>query len=139
MTRCFRRRDFIRSIASSLIAPSFQHSREGQKARLAEQFHKSRKPATNRRVVMARPVTILPASLVWSGEHWVNFLREAGAESDSAKISFFHLRYSPAGEGNVAVVRISSQPGFDAVCTDNRTVVSFAVDFFFRKLDYYKN
>jgi hypothetical protein len=88
---------------------------------------------------MARPVTILPGSLVWSGEHWVNFLREAGADSDSAKISFFHLRYSPAGEGNVAVVRISGQPRFDAVCTDNRAVVNFAVDFFFRRLDYYKD
>lgn len=47
---------------------------------------------------MPRPVTILPGSLVWSGEHWVNFLREPGADSDSGKISFFHLRYSPAGE-----------------------------------------
>src|SRR5207244_6538792 len=74
-----------------------------------------------------------------SGEHWVNFLREDEADSDSAKISFFHLRYSPAGEGNVAVVRISGQPGFDAIYTDSRAVVDFAVDFFFRRRDYYKD
>jgi hypothetical protein len=85
---------------------------------------------------MARPVTILPGSLVWSGEHWVAFLREPGAHSDSAKISFFHLRYCPAGEGNVAVIRIAGTKSFHAVCTDNREVISFALDFFFRRFDY---
>ena len=76
---------------------------------------------------MSRP-PINPGILVWSGEHWINTLREPGAESDSGKVSLYHTRYSQAGEGNVAFVDIPGDPGCSGVCTDNRQVAQFIID-----------
>ncbi len=65
----------------------------------------------------------LQGELIWAGEHWINYLRPAGADIDSAQLSLYHSSYSPAGEGNVAFVII---PGtLEAVCTDNRDLVEF--------------
>ena len=76
---------------------------------------------------MARPV-INPGTLVWSGEHWINYLRKPGDQSDSGMVSLYHTRYSAAGEGNVAFVDIPGNPGFTAVCTDNRRVAQFIIE-----------
>ncbi len=68
----------------------------------------------------------LQGKLIWSGEHWINFLRPTGADTDSAQLSLYHSSYSPAGEGNVAFVII---PGIlEAVCTDNRDLVEFIIE-----------
>jgi hypothetical protein len=63
---------------------------------------------------MSRP-RINPGNLVWSGEHWINYLREPGAVSDSGMVSLYHTRYSSAGEGNIAFVDIQGDPGFSAM------------------------
>jgi hypothetical protein len=76
---------------------------------------------------MSRPA-INPGTLIWSGEHWINYLREPDAESDSGMVSLYHTRYSRAGEGNVAFVDIPGDPGFSGVCTDNRRVTEFVIE-----------
>jgi hypothetical protein len=73
---------------------------------------------------MSRPA-INRGNLIWSGEHWVNYLREPGAQSDSGMVSLYHTRYSPAGEGTVAFVDIASDFGLSAVCTDNRQLAEY--------------
>ena len=68
----------------------------------------------------------LQGKLIWAGEHWINFLRPAGADSDTAQLSLYHSSYSPAGEGTVAFVII---PGtLEAVCTDNPALVEFIIE-----------
>src|SRR5688572_5928641 len=79
-----------------------------------------------------RKVAILPGELVWCGEHWINYLREPGQDSNSGMVSLFHTRHSGAGEGNVAFVRIPGPQGFEGVCTDNRDLAEFALATFVR-------
>ena len=76
---------------------------------------------------MSRPA-INRGKLVWSGERWIVRLREAGADADSGLVSLYHTRYSPAGEGTVAFVDISGEPGFSAVCTDSRELAGWVID-----------
>ena len=73
---------------------------------------------------MSRPV-INPGTLHWSGEHWINYLRRPDSESNSAMVSLYHTRYSPAGEGNVAFVDIADQPAYQGVYSDNPEVATF--------------
>lgn len=80
----------------------------------------------------ARSVAVLPGELVWCGEHWINYLREAGREANSGMVSLFHTRYSTAGEGNVAFVSLPGPQGFDGVCTDNAGLAEFALATFVR-------
>lgn len=72
---------------------------------------------------MSRPV-VNPGRLFWSGEHWINYLRIPGQESDSGMVSLYHTRYSTAGEGAVAFVRI---PGLcpEGLYTDNLEIADF--------------
>ncbi len=74
--------------------------------------------------MMARPI-INPGILKWSGEHWVNYLRQPGADHDSGMVSLFHTRYSAAGEGNAAFVDIPGDPGCLGLFTDNQPVAAF--------------
>ena len=76
---------------------------------------------------MSRQV-INPGNLIWSGEHWVNYIRIPGAESDSGMVSLYYTRYSSVGEGNVAFVEIPDEAGFTAVCTDNPKLIDFIID-----------
>ena len=76
---------------------------------------------------MSRP-TINPGGLIWSGEHWINYLRERGTDSDSGMVSLYHTRYSSAGEGSVAFVDIPGADGFCGVCTDNRVLAEFIIE-----------
>lgn len=73
---------------------------------------------------MTRSV-VRSGTLVWSGEHWVNYLRAPGAMSDSGMVSLYHTRYSSAGEGNAAFVDIPGDPGLAALCTDSPAVAEF--------------
>lgn len=70
--------------------------------------------------------------LIWSGEHWINYLRPPGTQSDSGMVSLYHADYSSAGEGNVAFVDIQGQPGFAGVCTDNRKLAAFITEMMIR-------
>ena len=67
-------------------------------------------------------------TLEWSGEHWISYLRRPGDESNSAMVSLYHTRYSAAGEGTVALVDVTGEPGFTGVCTDSREVAEFVLD-----------
>ncbi len=67
---------------------------------------------------MANKVVVKSGEILWCGEHWINYLREPGAQANSGMVSLFHTRYSPGGEGNVAYVHIP-EAKLDAVCTDN--------------------
>jgi hypothetical protein len=77
--------------------------------------------------MISRPV-INPGLLKWSGEHWINYLRVPGADSNSGMVSLFHTRYSAAGEGNVAFIDIPGNPGCEGLYTDNRDVAAFIQD-----------
>jgi hypothetical protein len=81
-----------------------------------------------------RPVKIHAGNLLWLGEHWINALRPEA----SAIVSLFHTRYSPAGEGNGALVRIGGEGGFHAVCTDQPELGRFLTERFFRRVDYFQ-
>ena len=62
--------------------------------------------------------------LTWTGEHWINYLREPGRETDSARVSLFSFRWCPAGTGVAALVDIPGR--FTGLCTDNREVLKYA-------------
>ena len=79
---------------------------------------------------MTAPNPILPGRLLWSGEHWICFLRAPGTRVDSVRVSLYRSVYSPAGEGHVAFV---DPPGhFRAVLTDNRALLAFIRKTMFR-------
>ena len=73
---------------------------------------------------MSRPV-INPGNLIWSGEHWIDYLREDDSDSNSGMVSLYHTRYSASGEGNVAFVDIPGKNGICGLCTDNPDVGGF--------------
>jgi hypothetical protein len=81
---------------------------------------------------MSPNVVIKQGPLVWSGEHWINYLREPGTEPSTGRVSLFHTRYCSAGEGNVAFVTIPGPGGLDAVCADNPDLARFTVETFTR-------
>ena len=66
--------------------------------------------------------------LLWSGEHWIAYLRQPGEESSCASVGVYHTRWSPAGEGNVALIHIEGENGFSAAVADNRAVYDFTVE-----------
>ncbi len=70
---------------------------------------------------------ILGKKLNWAGEHWVNYIRPTGESSNSAMVSLYHTRWSPAGSGNVAWVEIPGEDGYKALCTDNPNLADYAV------------
>lgn len=78
------------------------------------------------------PDYIKPGELLWCGEHWINYLREPGKSANSAMVSLYHTRYSPAGEGNVAFVHLPVAGGLDAVCTDNAELAAYLTDLMVR-------
>ena len=66
--------------------------------------------------------------LLWSGEHWIAYLRRPGEESNSASVGVYHTRWSPAGEGNVALIHVEGPGGFSAAVADNRAVYDFTIE-----------
>lgn len=71
---------------------------------------------------------IADKKLIWSGEHWIAFLRRAGEETDSGSVSLYHTRYSAAGGGSVAFVDIPGRDGFPAICAERRDLADFIFD-----------
>ena len=79
---------------------------------------------------MTQQYPVLPGRLLWSGEHWICFLRAPGTREDSVRVSLYRSVYSPAGEGHVAFVDV---PGsLQAVLTDNRAFLEFIRETMFR-------
>ncbi|MBN97874.1 MAG: hypothetical protein CME16_01315 [Gemmatimonadetes bacterium] len=76
---------------------------------------------------MSRPV-VNPGRLIWSGEHWINYLRLPGATNNNAMVSLYYTRYSAAGEGSVALVDIAGEDGLCGVCTDAPALADFILE-----------
>lgn len=76
---------------------------------------------------MSRPL-IHPGHLIWSGEHWLTFLRTSGSDIDTAAVSIYHTRYSAGGEGTVAFVKFSDNPEANGAYTDNPEVAQYVYD-----------
>ena len=76
---------------------------------------------------------------VWSGIHYLLYLREAGAEEDCARFSLFETEYSPAGGGHAGFLHI--EPGCmpsapaSAVYTDNPEMAVWMYDRMYRDSD----
>ena len=47
--------------------------------------------------------------LLWSGEHWVAYLRPPSYESESGMASPYHVQTSPVGRGTAALVKNSGK------------------------------
>ena len=72
-----------------------------------------------------RAAALSQGPLLWSGEHWILYLRPPGAEADSGQLSLYYAAYSPAGRGTVAYIDIPGSEGLAAVCTDNPDLADF--------------
>ena len=70
--------------------------------------------------------------LLFSGEHWINYLRLPGSDRDSAMVSIYCGRFSPAGPGTAAYVRIEGEAGFAAACTDSPAFERFIRETMYR-------
>ncbi|MYA23376.1 MAG: hypothetical protein F4Z30_11555 [Gemmatimonadetes bacterium] len=75
-----------------------------------------------------RSTSLSRGPLLWSGEHWILYLRPPGAEADSGQLSLYCAAYSPVGQGTVAYIDIPCSAGLTAVCTDNPDLVDFIFD-----------
>ena len=60
--------------------------------------------------------------LVWSGEHWISYLRMPGSDEHTGRLSLYHGLYSTAGPGTAAFVET---PSFAALCTDSEEFARF--------------
>ena len=69
--------------------------------------------------------TLSQGPLLWSGEHWILYLRLPESQADSGQLSLYYATYSPAGQGTVAYIDISGSAGLTAVCTDNPDLADF--------------
>ena len=72
-----------------------------------------------------RDAALSRGPLLWSGEHWILYLRPPGAETDSGQLSLYSAAYSPVGQGTVAYIDIPGSEGLAAVCTDNPDLADF--------------
>ena len=66
--------------------------------------------------------------LLWSGEHWILYLRRPGETSNSTSVGVYHTRYSEAGEGSVALVNIPGEPSLSVAVTDNLDLHKFTME-----------
>jgi hypothetical protein len=76
---------------------------------------------------MTRP-TVNPGAIVWSGEHWINYLRHPDEQTNRGMVSLYYVRYSPVGEGTVAFVDIAGAERLYAICTDNRALAPYLIE-----------
>lgn len=63
--------------------------------------------------------------LLWSGEHWIAYLRPDGTQRPGAMVSLYHAYISPAGRGTAAFVQIDGENGFTGLCTDSHGFARF--------------
>ena len=58
-----------------------------------------------------RATDLSQGPLLWSGEHWILYLRPPGSQVDSGQLSLYYAAYSPAGRGTVAYIDILGSAG----------------------------
>ena len=71
----------------------------------------------------AMPPSLSQGDLLWSGQHWIAYLRAPGARDHTGMVSLYRGDTSPAGAGAAAFVEIPG--GFTGLCTDNREFAEF--------------
>ena len=71
---------------------------------------------------------IKKGKLLWSGEHWILYLRRPGEVSNSASVGVYHTRLSEAGEGSVVLVSVPGNPALSVAVTDNVELYKFTMD-----------
>ena len=68
------------------------------------------------------------SKLVWSGEHWILYLRRPGEAENTGSVSLYHTSYSAAGEGTVAFAR-SHEFGLEpTLFAENNALAEFVVE-----------
>ena len=66
------------------------------------------------------------SGLLWSGEHWILYLRKDTEDKNSGSLSLYKTTYSPVGEGTVAMIGSNADSIMPSIlCTDNRDLASF--------------
>jgi hypothetical protein len=73
---------------------------------------------------MVRPI-VNPGELLWTGQHWINYIRPPGAQENSGMVSLWHTHYCEAGEGTVAYVNIQVDRSYQYICTDNEAIAAY--------------
>lgn len=63
-------------------------------------------------------------ALVWSGEHWIAYLKNHDNQADVGRVSLYRVNYSAAGEGHVAFVDIPEET-FTGIYTDSVKLAEF--------------
>lgn len=71
---------------------------------------------------MDRPM-VNSGELLWTGQHWINYLRPVGHPHHSAMVSLWHTHYCDAGEGTVAFIKITGITEY--ICTDNHEIAAY--------------
>ncbi len=63
-------------------------------------------------------------TLVWSGEHWIAYLKNHDNQADVGRVSLYRVSYSTAGEGTVAFIDIPEE-SFTGIFTDDLKLGDF--------------
>lgn len=63
-------------------------------------------------------------ALVWTGEHWIAYLKNHDNQADVGRVSLYRVTYSAAGEGHVAFVDIP-EAAFTGIYTDSLPLAEF--------------
>ena len=71
------------------------------------------------------PASLSRGNLLWSGQHWIAYLRRPGRQDHTGMVSLYRGDTSPAGAGTAAFVEIPGGDGFTGLCTDNRDFAEF--------------
>lgn len=65
-------------------------------------------------------------ALVWSGEHWIAYLKNHDNQADVGRVSLYRVIYSAAGEGHVAFVDIPDE-ALTGIYTDSVKLADFLI------------
>ena len=69
------------------------------------------------------------SNLLWTGAHWILYLRRPGEESNSGSVSLYRTSYSPVGEGQVALIAAEGDSGIaPTFCSDNPELAKFIAE-----------
>ena len=71
-------------------------------------------------------MTVSNPKFLWSGEHWILYLRQPGESINSVSVSLYKTIYSNAGTGTVCLLQSDPKYGIEPkLLTDNREVADF--------------
>lgn len=74
---------------------------------------------------MAAQKPTTQGDLLWSGEHWILYLRPTATAQPTAMVSLYHAYTSPAGQGTAAFIDFRGNNPYSALCTDNPEFAHF--------------